>query len=176
MSSGYASITDSLQEFIDSDEGMRLILESDGGALYNEMYKTGRKLKKNILEAYLDLIDTPGARHVNRDAIHVSKPEHIGLKSYKIYVDISDPSLYRPSLYPSYYSEGAYNIITLFNEGYCTSTPVYGYWKYADRAIIASRVYRPHIGFIEQAIEDLSMDYGGDFDNSGDDFGDDDYE
>ena len=48
MSSGYASITDSLQEFIDSDEGMRLILESDGGALYNEMYKTGRKLKKNI--------------------------------------------------------------------------------------------------------------------------------
>ena len=37
MSSGYASITDSLQEFIDSDEGMRLILESDGGALYNEM-------------------------------------------------------------------------------------------------------------------------------------------
>ena len=104
-----------------------------------------------------------------------------GIKSSNYYVIdvVFDTDLYRPSLEPDRW-DGVDNIIKLFDDGYSTGSftvgygrtvtgetfrktrqkQVRGYWPKAGK-IVWSVSYRPHLGFMQEAIDWFNKRYAG---------------
>lgn len=81
---------------------------------------------------------------------------------YRVDLFFTD-DLSRPSLYAG--SEGARNIVSLFNTGYSASKRVFGIWdSHRDLGIIASLPRRNGLYFIQIAISDFNDRYGAEYD------------
>ena len=90
---------------------------------------------------------------------------------YNYRIDVwFDTDLSRTSLYnidPAtgtrrYTRDGVDNIINLFDKGYSAAHTAYGYWESAGRYTV-SRMDRPRLGFMEEAIDFFNSTKGKDY-------------
>lgn len=91
--------------------------------------------------------------------VEISAPQKNGQSQYKIDIKIPDEYLKRDSLYKEGYPDGVDNIINLFDKGYKAKRYAYGYWATAGMRI-RSKLTRPPIHFMSDAINDFNSHYG----------------
>lgn len=90
---------------------------------------------------------------------------------YNYRIDVwFDTDLSRTSLYnidpetgiKRYTGDGVDNIINLFDKGYSAAHTAYGYWESAGKYTV-SRMNRPRLGFMEEAIDFFNSTKGKDY-------------
>lgn len=116
-----------------------------------------------IAQEFVNELRTQMSSHglVGLDMYNVGDPVEIAPGRFEIRIEFPDQEgIHRPSLRPDKYPAGAYDIVTLLDEGYSADRPIYGMW-HGQR--IKSRQTFTGYHFIEDAIDDFTRKHQADF-------------
>lgn len=153
-------------EYDDIDELLADILVSDDftesvrdenlvGYSEDEIRQFAQILKQNIIEAYLSVVSQGATFDVGTVSISNYKSKN-NEASIKITFDGS--GLWRPSLFPKKYPNGAYDIFGLITQGYHADNKVFGEWRGRR---ISSQTNRFPNDYLQKVAADFELSHEG---------------
>lgn len=129
---------------------------------YGDMEHLANTLIEMIIRNAYEYLPTMNAKESVGgllDGLKYTSPKSIGHGYYSVRIHfVNENELYRPSLEPNKYPDGAYDIVGLFERGYETSghSTVRGMW-HGEETI--SKPVRPALNFMQDAVDEFNNIY-----------------
>lgn len=176
MNIDFSSISSKVNKYIASDDGKKKIQQkmselrsghggskTSGGSIvltYDQMQDAAKELIA-LIRRHAASAGLPPSVMVHVESFEDSKIIVKGDGSAEISINMMDDPK-RPSLLPEDF-DGVENIVAIFNRGVHAQGAVYGYWASAGKDVW-SQGTRPALHFMESAINEFNMKYGGKYD------------